>query len=407
MSIPRITKSVFILVFVLALTSFAGSYFIFRYIDVSQQDKKERAGPEKEIFNVIEYAIESGDTWETITKKFSIDWNLGASLLEAAKDVHNLAALHQGNEFRFVYDIATNELIGAEYDIDDEKFLKIEKNADGNFGAMEENIQYEVKPTIKRGVIESSLFETAQREDIPANIIMEMARIFAWDVDFASSVQPQDSFIMAYEERFRDGEKGKPGKILAGEFINDGRKVYALYYEDPMGGGEYYNEEGRVLKRQFLRSPLDYKRITSGFSYNRFHPILQSFTTHRAIDYSASSGTPVSATGDGVVNYVGWKGGNGKFVGIRHEQGYETGYAHLSAYAKGIKAGARVEQNQIIGFVGSTGWSTGPHLHYEMRKNGILINPLRLDLPPGKMIKEEYKEEFLQKKEELLKLLSG
>lgn len=399
------SRNVFLFAIFLVVTSFVGSFLVFSQMAGRAHRSDETNEVNKPDRTYTSYKIESGDTWETISKKFGIDWNLGASLLQSAKSVHNLADISLGNEFRFVYDTATNELVGTEYDIDDEKFLKIEKNAEGNFVAEEEKIQYEVKPVIKRGTIESSLFETAQKEDIPPSVIMEMARIFAWDVDFASSVQPGDSFVIAYEERFRDGKKVKPGKIITGEFINDGRKVQAFYWQDPTGRAEYYNEEGRELRRQFLRSPLDYKRITSGFSYNRFHPILQTFTNHRAIDYAASFGTPVSATADGVVNYAGWKGGNGNFIGIRHENGYETGYAHLSAYAKGVKVGARVEQNQIIGFVGSTGWSTGPHLHYEMRKNGTLISPLRLDLPPGKMLKQEYREEFFEHRDDLLKIV--
>jgi len=231
---------------------------------------------------------------------------------------------------------------------------------------------------------------------------MELAGIFAWDVDFASSVQPQDSFKVVYEERYRDGKYVGPGKILTSKFINSGREVLAFYYVNPEGSTGYYNEEGRELRRQFLRSPLDYKRISSGFSYSRFHPVLNTFTTHRAIDYAAARGTPVSATADGQVTYAGWNGGNGNYVGIRHENGYSTGYAHLSDFAKGVTWGSWVKQNQVVGFVGSTGFSTGPHLHYEMRKNGALINPLRLDLPPGKMMASEYLDGFFVEKDKLL-----
>ncbi len=360
-------------------------------INASEIDKK---------FRTQKYTIQEGDTWESIVKKLDISWELGLSLLEASQGTHSLASIQAGNEVRFLFLGESDTLARLEYDINDEELLVIKGDI-----AEKKEITYDISQVTKQGIIESSLFETAQQEGIPASIIMELAGIFAWDVDFASSVQPQDSFTVVYEERYRSGEYAGSGKILTAKFINSGREVYAFYYKNPEGVAGYYNEEGRELSRQFLRSPLDYKRITSGFSYNRFHPILNTFTTHRAIDYSAAAGTPVSATADGQVNYAGWNGGNGNYVGIRHENGYSTGYAHLSAFAKGIKYGAWVKQNQVIGFVGSTGFSTGPHLHYEMRKNGALINPLRLDLPPGKMMKGEYLEEFLREKERLFDTL--
>lgn len=348
-------------------------------------------------FRTEKYIVQEGDTWESIVEKLDISWDLGLSLLEASQGTHSLASIHAGNEVRFLFSGESDTLARFEYDLNDEEFLNVENNI-----AEVREIAYDIKRVRKEGVIESSLFETAQAEGIPASITMELAGILAWDVDFTSSVQAGDSFMVVYEDRYRDGEYSGTGKILTAKFINSGREVYAFYYKNPEGADGYYNEEGRELRRQFLRSPLDYKRITSGFSYNRFHPILNTFTTHRAIDYSGAIGTPVSATADGEVSYAGWNGDSGNYVSIRHENGYSTGYAHLSAFAKGVKHGAWVKQNQVIGFVGSTGLSTGPHLHYEMRKNGALINPLRLDLPPGETMKEEYLEEFLRERDKLL-----
>lgn len=363
------------------------------------------SGVTEEKFRLVEYVAEAGDTWEKIIEKLGMELNLGLELLNASQGAHNLASIHAGNEFRFLFDSNTEVLTAMEYDIDDEKFLIVEKKDDGGFGVDVREIIYDIKVVSRRGIITSSLFETALEGGIPPGIILEMARILGWDVDFTSSVQVGDDFIVAYEERYRDGEKVKPGKILAARFTNSGKDFFAFLYEDRTGYAEYYNEEGGEMRRQFLRSPLDYKRITSGFSYNRFHPILNTFTTHRAIDYAAAAGTPVSATAHGTVNYVGWNGGNGNYVGIKHANGYSTGYAHLSAFAKGVKVGAKVMQNQVVGFVGSTGLSTGPHLHYEMRKNGALINPLRMDLPPGKPVEKEYLEDFYAERDRLTKLL--
>jgi len=395
--------TLFIVLTVLSSVAVAGGVFLVN----SRADKdsvvSSGAVPMEEVeekFRVVEYTVSEGDTWETISGKLDIGWELAQILLEASGDAHSLASIHIGNEFRVSYEEKSGELASLEYDISDEELLRIE----GGIAQIEE-ILYDTQIITKRGIIESSLFETAQQEGIPVNIIMELAGIFAWDVDFASSVQPQDSFRVVYEERYRDGEYVGPGKIITAKFINSGREVFAFYYVDPEGVARYYNEEGKELRRQFLRSPLDYKRISSGFSYNRFHPVLNTFTTHRAIDYAAAQGTPVSATADGQVTYAGWNGGNGNYVGIRHANGYITGYAHLSAFAKGVTWGTWVKQNQVVGFVGSTGFSTGPHLHYEMRKNGALINPLRLDLPPGKMMASEYLEEFLFERDKLLGIL--
>lgn len=372
---------------------------------IKVEDNPFRAPVEIEKYDIVKYKVEAGDTWENIMKKLDLSWELGLKVYESSKSAHNLASLSIGNEFRFIFSQDGARLKVLEYDIDDEKILRIEGGEGFEFSAKEEPILYDIKLVTKRGVIEKSLFETAQEEEIPPAVILDMAWIFSWDIDFASSVQPSDSFSVLYEERYRDGQLAKPGKVLAVKFTNSGKDFYAVYYKNPEGRGSYYNQDGRELRRQFLRSPLDYKRITSGFSYSRFHPILNTFTTHRAIDYAADTGTPVSATAHGTVTYVGWKGGNGNFIEVKHANGYSSGYAHLSAYAKGIKIGAKVTQNQVIGFVGSTGLSTGPHLHYEMRKNGTLINPLSLDLPPGDIMKEEYREEFLRERESLLKLL--
>jgi len=262
----------FIILLIAALVIFSGVSFWkdsqFLHFWGEGDDGKETLPPAVDVveekFRTEKYAVAKGDTWESIAKDFLLDWNIGLSLLEASNDVHSLAAIREGNEFRFLFDKITNELVGVEYDIDDESILALHKNGDEEFEAQEEEIRYEIKHVTKRGVIKQSLFETAHKEGIPSGVILNLAHIFAWDVDFASSVQPEDSFAVLYEERFREGERVKPGKILAARFTNAGRDVYAFFYEDPEGSEGYYNEEGRELRRQFLRSPLDYKRITSG-----------------------------------------------------------------------------------------------------------------------------------------------
>lgn len=391
---------------VLIVAAIAAAIFWFAARPDSASPEATSATPAPPVSkrHIVEYKVEAGDTWEKITKKFAIDWNLGLAILASSEGAHSLASIHEGNQIRFFYENAMAELDAIEYDIDDEELLLVSANGMGEFSAEIKEIVYDVNIAVKQGTIESFLYETALAQGIPESIVLDLAWIFSWDIDFASSIQKGDSFVVVYEERYRDGEKVKPGNILAARFVNSGNTFEAFYYTDPEGYSGYYNAGGRQLRRQFLRSPLDYTRITSGFSYNRFHPILQTFGTHRAIDYAAAAGTPVSATADGTVTYAGWSGGNGNYVGMKHANGYSTGYAHLSAFAKGIKYGAKIKQNQVIGFVGSTGLSTGPHLHYEMRKNGALINPLRLDLPPGDMMKEESLEGFWEKRDGLLEM---
>lgn len=356
-------------------------------------------------FRIVEYRVLEGDAWDQISTSMNIDSSLSEVLLKVSSDVHDLTSIRAGNDFKFYFDKATDMLMKLEYDIDDEELLIVRRDANEEFRAEKEKIAYKTVVVSKNGVIENSLFETALNEGIPTGIILNLATIFGWDIDFASSVQKGDSFAIVYEDRFRDGEYVGPGKILTAKFVNNGENFYAFRHKDSQGVAHYYDKDGRELRRQFLRSPLDYTRITSGFSYNRFHPILNTFTTHRAIDYAASAGTPVSATADGVVTFVGWSGGNGQFITVRHANGYSTGYAHLSSYAKGMKNGIKVRQNQVIGFVGSTGLSTGPHLHYEMRKDGTLINPLSINLPPGEQLNNDMLIEFFRERDRLFDLL--
>lgn len=359
-------------------------------------------------FTVKEYVIQAGDAWGTLAPELGINANLAALLLEASETEgsHPLTEIRAGNKLSIYADKATGEFDHLVYDINDEEILTVASGTTA-VTAAKEKIQYEITPTVKRGTIESSLFESALASGIPEEIVLDLAWIFSWDIDFTTAIRTGDAFAVLYEERKRDGAPVRPGRVLAASFKNDGQDYYAIYYVDPTGEGQYYGRGGEEKKRQFLRAPLDYRRISSGFSTKRYVEILEYFGSHRAIDYAAAPGTPVSATSDGTVTYVGWKGDHGNHVAIRHGNGYATGYSHLSSFARGVAVGAKVKQNQVIGYVGDTGLTTGPHLHYEMRLNGTLINPLTLDLPSGKPIKEEYRADFEAKAEELLSVLNS
>jgi len=255
--------------------------------------------------------------------------------------------------------------------------------------------------------VEESFYLSGQKAGLTDKTIMEMADVFAWDIDFGLEVRKGDEFEILYEKRYLKGKEVSPGKILIARYQNQGEDHWAVYYKNPEGKQDYYNLEGKCLRRQFLKAPINYRYISSGYSLSRFHPVWGIYTTHRAIDYAANCGTPVSAPGNGTVMFAGWKNNvYGYTVEIRHNGVYRTRYGHLSAFAKGIKYGAKVIQGQTIGFVGTTGTSTGCHLDYAMKKYGQYVNPLTQNFERSEPVKDVYMGNFEFEKNNLLKILS-
>ncbi|MCK4675759.1 MAG: peptidoglycan DD-metalloendopeptidase family protein, partial [Gammaproteobacteria bacterium] len=230
---------------------------------------------------------------------------------------------------------------------------------------------------------------------ISDNIIMELANIFGWDIDFALDIRKGDNFTVLYEELYRDGEKISDGKILAADFINDGKIYRAVRYKNPQTSeSEYYTPDGKSMRKAFIRSPVHFSRISSGFNLKRKHPILLNKRPHRGVDYAAKSGTPIYAAGDGKVIFKGKKGGYGKVMILKHGSKYSSLYAHLKTYNRKLRVGSRVKQGQTIAYVGSTGLATGPHLHYEFRVNGVHRNPLTVRLPASNPVPKRYMDDF-------------
>jgi len=219
-------------------------------------------------------------------------------------------------------------------------------------------------------------------------------------------VQTGDSFVVVYEKRTRQGQDAGVGRIHVASFTNVGETTYAYRYTDSAGEPGYYDGEGSSLIRPFLKAPLSYNRISSGFTYARFDPITSRLGTHRAIDYAAPIGTPILAVGNGTITFMGWNGPYGNYIDIHHNDTYQTQYAHLSAFAKGLGKGSKVEQGQVIGYVGSTGHSTGPHLHYQVKVNGTLVNPLEIEFPKGESLTEDELPAFYQERDRLNRLLN-
>ncbi|MCK4403765.1 MAG: M23 family metallopeptidase [candidate division Zixibacteria bacterium] len=253
-----------------------------------------------------------------------------------------------------------------------------------------------------QGEIKSSLWESMIELCQSPELIMKFTEVFEWEIDFLTEPRGGDTFRLIFEEYHRDGNFIKYGDILAAEY-NLGNQIHqAVLYQNPEGRKGYFDPTGKSVRKAFLKSPLNYRRISSRFSYRRFHPIFKRFRPHLGVDYAAPVGTPVVASGDGLVTFTGWKRGFGKIVEIRHSNGFITSYGHLSRFARGIRKGKQVKQKDLIGYVGSTGVSTGPHLDYRVKANGRYVNPLRMVAPPIHPVKEEYLADFQRHQDNLL-----
>ncbi|UCG14342.1 MAG: M23 family metallopeptidase [Deltaproteobacteria bacterium] len=247
-----------------------------------------------------------------------------------------------------------------------------------------------------QGTIRDSLYQSAQDEGVPFELAMALADIFAWDIDFFVDLRPDDRYAFLYEQIYQNGRTVGNGRIIAAHFSNAGVHHRAYYYEVSGKGSDYYDAKGNSLRRQFLKSPLRYSRISSGFSKRRLHPILKIYRPHLGIDYSAPTNTPVVAVGDGRVISIGWKNGYGRFIAIRHSNRYTTTYGHLSRYTRGLKMGHSVKQGQVIGFVGASGLATGPHLDFRMKRDGRFVNPLKVRLPAAQPLPRTHLADFQQ-----------
>jgi len=358
---------------------------------------------------VVRKEILTGSTFSVIAGQAGVATSTVIDILEKTKKIYNLAQIGAGKELIFIFDKVSGALKELDYEIDrDEKLViqNISTTTTDQWEAKKELIEYVVEIAKDKGIIENSLYQTITSSGLDERLALSLAEMFAWQIDFAAQIQKGDSFKVIYEKKYRDGAYSHPGKILAAEFINYGEDFKGFYFNSNETKEGYYDENGGSLQKVFLKTPVQYKYISSGFSYNRLNPVSQIFTKHRAIDYAAPQGTPIVSVGDGIITLAGWNGDYGIMVRVRHNEMYTTNYGHLMSIAKGVRSGARVKQGQIIGYVGSTGQSTGPHLHYEMSKFGSLINPFLEKIPAGEPVKESDKVLFEQNMIEYQKQLS-
>jgi murein DD-endopeptidase MepM/ murein hydrolase activator NlpD len=323
--------------------------------------------------------------------------------LRSARGVRSLYQLIPGRTVRAVT-TGDGSLVSLRYLRGDGTELVVRREG-GGFLASEDIVQTDSELVMASGEIQTSLFAATDRAGLSDLVAVQLADIFSSEVDFHRDLRPGDRFSVVYEALYSNGEFIRTGRIVAAEFSNDGRVHRAVYFEDPHARGGYYTPDGKNVRRAFLRSPLEFSRISSGFTTARFHPVLRAWRAHKGVDYAAPMGTRVKATGNGVVEFVGRQGGYGKAVILRHTNGQSTLYGHLSAFANGLHVSKRVEQGEVIGYVGMTGLATGPHLHYEFRINGVHQNPLRVVLPPGPSITQDLEPAFAQASAPLLERL--
>ena len=293
-------------------------------------------------------------------------------------------------------EIKTNldgKLLHLEYELDNENILVAGLTREG-YQVTEQKLLLQNHHILKSATIVNSLFGATDDAGIPDQIALQVADIFSGEIDFNEDLWPGDKFNVIYEAFYNAGELMKTGNVLAVEFVNKGKKYQAVHFGDAEGKFAYYSPEGKSLHKSFLRSPLEFTRISSSFSSGRYHPILQHIRAHQGTDFAAPTGSRIKASGDGVVEFIGRDGGYGNVILLKHDNGISTKYGHMSAFASGLRKGAHVNQGDIIGYVGMTGLATGPHLHYEFLIGGIHRDPMTVALPISVPIDGKYKKEF-------------
>ncbi|MFW5888134.1 MAG: peptidoglycan DD-metalloendopeptidase family protein [Patescibacteria group bacterium] len=366
-------------------------------------EKEEKKNQDK----IKKVDIESGINYIDLMKDNGLDYEQAIKIYNTAKDKYDLAGISAGKCLEMIY-TPEDKLKRIVYEINSNDRLVVENNtlcrADEarsasdekeKWSAKIESIPYKTEVEVSEGNVESSFYSSALDQGLDERTIIKFAEAFQWTVDFAMGVRKGDTFKLVYEKKYLDGEYVRPGRILAARYVNDGEEHELYYYEGSGDEAGYFTYEGESAQKMFLKAPVAYKHISSGYSTGpRYISKFKTFTSsHKAIDYAAETGTPIRAVGDGVVTSAGWSSaGYGYLTTIRHNSTYTTKYAHQARID--VSAGEKVKQGDVIGTVGSTGFSTGPHLHYEMIKNGAKINPLSLELPAGESVSSEKMEDF-------------
>ncbi|HSX89377.1 MAG TPA: peptidoglycan DD-metalloendopeptidase family protein [Pseudomonas sp.] len=338
--------------------------------------------------------VANGDTLSTVFDRVGLSATTLHEVLKSSKDAKQFSRLKVGQTLAFQLD-QEGQLESLRTKLSDLESISLTKN-DNGYAFKRELVKPDVKNAYIRGVINSSLFLSAKRAGLSHGLTMDLANIFGYDIDFALDIREGDEFELIYEEKMVNGKRVGTGDILSARFTNRGKTFTAVRYTNKQGNTSYYSADGNSMRKAFIRTPVDFARISSRFSMGRRHPVLNKIRAHKGVDYAAPRGTPIKAAGDGKVTLAGRHGGYGNAVIIQHGQRYRTLYAHMNGFAKGIRSGSSVKQGQIIGYIGTTGLSTGPHLHYEFQVNGVHVDPLSLKLPMADPIARNEKARFMQ-----------
>jgi murein DD-endopeptidase MepM/ murein hydrolase activator NlpD len=349
----------------------------------------------------LSLTIGRGDTLDKLFRKHDLDLGHLSEIAKLDEARKRFRKLKPGDQFEITHD--EGDLVSMYSNLSLTSALKIER-AESGFKAEIVDRPIEKRKRLAYGTIQSSLFESAADAGLSDRVIMNIAGIFAWDVDFVLDIRSGDNYYVQYEEIWQDGEYVTDGEIVAAEFNNNGRTHQAIRFIDDEGRSDYYTPDGHSVRKAFLRAPVDFTRISSNFNPRRRHPILNTIRAHRGVDYAAPRGTPIKAAGDGKVIFRGVKGGYGNTIILQHGGNITTLYAHMSRFA-GVRIGSRVRQGQTIGYVGSTGLATANHLHYEYRLNGVHRNPRTVELPQADPIDQRYRRQFLATVEPILQEL--
>lgn len=347
-----------------------------------------------------EVIVAKGDTLSTLFEKVGLPAATVNEVLASDKQAKQFTQLKHGQKLEFEL-TPDGQLHNLHSNVSDLESITLTKGAKG-FAFNRITTRPVMRSAYVHGVINSSLSQSAARAGLSHSMTMDMASVFGYDIDFAQDIRQGDEFDVIYEQKVANGKVVGTGNILSARFTNRGKTYTAVRYTNKQGNSSYYTADGNSMRKAFIRTPVDFARISSRFSMGRKHPILNKIRAHKGVDYAAPRGTPIKAAGDGKVLLAGRRGGYGNTVIIQHGNTYRTLYGHMQGFAKGVQTGGTVKQGQVIGYIGTTGLSTGPHLHYEFQVNGVHVDPLGQKLPMADPIAKSERARFMQQSQPLM-----
>ncbi len=373
----------------------------------SETSSEAQVSPQMTLEERFPHQIPPRTTLGTELSKLNVTPAETHALVKAAKEIKDLSRIQPGTRFQLVFNETQPNSpslseIHFRFSPREELRLTLQNN---EWSAEEILKQVRTEIVTFKGVVDSTLWQSALDAQMDARLISDLSEIFAWQVDFSREVRINDRWRLSVEKEFVENEFVGWGSVLSAEYQNAEEVHTAVLFREEDRDLGYFSPDGSSLRRMFLKSPIEFGRISSRFSHRRFHPVLKTNRPHLGVDYAAPTGTPIRAVGDGTISFSGWSGGGGNVLKLRHNSTYETAYKHLSRFAKGIRRGAKVQQGQIIGYVGSTGLSTGPHLHFEFYVNGRFVDPLGQKFPKAEPIPQRSLAQFIEQKKVLVSYL--